>query len=189
LRRKYVMPASGLALLLVFLAACNFGSAMGTYRLNGTTGAVSLLPSNTMTVQAVNLSQWRFDGVRWTMTADYSPTRLNTALLRGNSCPDTVHICVHANSYVRNSFGWTSCRDGTSAGRDPNRTCFFQVVRFNTRLSGPDRVRLACHELGHTVGLRHTGDNTSCMLGSYTAGDGGALALNRHDRDHINDHY
>jgi hypothetical protein len=186
LRRKYALPASGIALLLVFLAACNFGSI----QVRGTTDAVSLLPSNLMTVQAVSLSQYRYDSVAWTMAADYAPTRLSPALYRGSTCPGTVHICVYANNYNRPGvYGWTSCKAGTSSGRDPNRTCYYQVVRFNTSISGPHRVRVACHELGHTVGLRHTGDNSSCMFGSYSPGDGGALALNRHDVDHLNGHY
>lgn len=191
MRHRHVPRAGGAALLaltMILVTACNFGSQQATFRYAGTTGAVSLLPSNTMTVQAVNMSQYRFDGVAWTMAADYSPTRLRTALGRGSSCSSSYHVCVYAQSYssVRNVNGWASCRDGSRSGRDPNATCFYQVVRINTDTS-PPRVRIACHELGHTVGLRHTDENASCM--KQTGAGGRSEVLSRHDRDHINGHY
>lgn len=189
LRGNYLLRAGGAAMLglvMVLVSSCNFGSSLGTYVYNGTTGAVSLLPSNTMTVRAVNMSQYRYNGVVWTMAADYAPTRLRTALGRGSSCSSAYHICVYAQSYARGVNGWASCRNGYRSGRDPNATCHYQVVRINTRYS-PPRVRIACHELGHTVGLRHTGQQASCM--KRTVDGGNSNTLSSHDRAHINNRY
>ena len=44
---------------------------------------------------------------------------------------------------------------------------------------------MACHEMGHTVGLQHTSNSNSCMEATgYTP-----LDLSNHDVDHINGNY
>jgi hypothetical protein len=69
--------------------------------------------------------------------------------------------------------GWVNCPSGaTETGANPNRTCYGQRLNYNLYsgyANGWDTTFggrfVACHELGHTVGLRHedAGDNPSCM--------------------------
>lgn len=49
---------------------------------------------------------------------------------------------------------------------------------------GPCRRWLACHELGHTLGLQHSANSATCM---YTVGY--PDTLNAHDKEHLEDCY
>lgn len=67
-------------------------------------------------------------------------------------------------------WGATFCPSGsTQGGTDPSRWCYPQYVRYNTTYSHKfdsiqERRAIACHEIGHTVGLRHSGlQGVSCM--------------------------
>ena len=93
-----------------------------------------------------------------------------------------VDVEVRAASYPTTmSLAWTACKGpasdplmqygGTEANHD--RWCRPQILRFNTYYMAshfPTDAKqryLACHELGHTVGLRHTNESSgTCMLRS-----------------------
>lgn len=67
-----------------------------------------------------------------------------------------------------NLLGWVNCpNSATERGRNPNRWCYGQRLNVNLRFSLPPAGKryLACHELGHTVGLRHETElhSDSCM--------------------------
>jgi hypothetical protein len=89
--------------------------------------------------------------------------------------------------------GWyavTFCATGASyGGTDPSRWCKPQIIEVNTTgtwdgtLEG--RESTACHEMGHSVGLRHTYDTTSCMLNGQLH----QIEPNSHDVLMINNHY
>nr|MDT0661642.1 matrixin family metalloprotease [Micromonospora sp. DSM 115978] len=77
-----------------------------------------------------------------------------------------------------------------TGGSHPNRWCRGQILRYNSShpIFWADEARrrsVACHEIGHTVGLRHTTDDTSCMFNGSVY----PQALNAHDRAHINNRY
>lgn len=67
-------------------------------------------------------------------------------------------------------WGATYCPStSTQGGSDPARWCYPQYIRFNLTYShkldsAQERRAIACHELGHTVGLRHHhSQGVSCM--------------------------
>ena len=75
-----------------------------------------------------------------------------------------------------NHFAWTRCAstlidsgdNGTSPDGYDMKWCKPQLIFFNDHYShGPNDLKaIACHELGHTLGLRHKGQSsgtTSCM--------------------------
>lgn len=88
-------------------------------------------------------------------------------------------------------WGYTGCEDdATKGGSDPARWCHAQVLVFDkSNESSWDttsrRRFLACHELGHTLGLRHRSASGPCMnnIGTYPT------ALPGHEQDHLEIHY
>lgn len=83
-------------------------------------------------------------------------------------------------------YGWNACYPGGTSGSHPNQTCSNDWVRLNTYAYAqrPSNDALACHELGHAVGLRHT-TATSCLNTTLP----GSTVLTDHYRTHINGHY
>lgn len=169
----------------------NFGSA-GTPGTGGTTNGVWLTPNATWTVAEVGLVA-RFEaGLDATLTVDYVPTDLfvvenwNVPSCTGSSGYD---LCVFDNNYGDNGvYGWNVCA-GFVNGTHPTQVCTMDWVRFNLFFptNNNQKRTLACHEVGHSVGLRHPDDGTnttSCM--NY---DWSNLSLTGHDKSHINATY
>jgi hypothetical protein len=92
-------------------------------------------------------------------------------------------VCVFDDDYGGNGlWGWNACA-GTTSGSHPNQRCSLAWVRINLRYS-PAAKAIACHELGHSVGLRHTSDQASCMKDPPTSS-----RLTSHDIAHLNSTY
>ncbi|MFC6884236.1 matrixin family metalloprotease [Actinomadura yumaensis] len=139
------------------------------------------------------------DAVRWSLANVYTPTDMNAYVDQADPYPDVR--MADFDWGVRNGVvGWAQCPD-TNTGTGGDRAagtgwCRGQHLRFNAyyywHYSGvfdtaTQRRQIACHETGHTVGLRHRNTLDSCM---YTnAGEGAAATLDAHDRGHINGHY
>lgn len=109
-------------------------------------------------------------------------------------------VWLHDFSYGETGWaGATTCpADNTgTGGSHPNRWCRGQLNRYNSwyywNANGyfddeEDRRVMACHELGHTVGLRHnTLSSNSCMWIDVTQVSG--PILQPHDISHINARY
>lgn len=117
-----------------------------------------------------------------------SATDLNMAVTSDHAGADVI---VYDHAYGLNgAVAWVVCPGGaTTWGNHPDRACHGQQLRYN--LSYPayydtslKREYLACHELGHTVGLRHS-NHQSCMNLSITW-----PSLSSHDiTQHINPKY
>jgi hypothetical protein len=113
-------------------------------------------------------------------------------------------VIVRAADYGLNgAAGWVVCPADAPRGRNAegDRWCRHQEMYFNLNpryaayLADDDsRTHLACHELGHTIGLRHWGNPpvsegpaaATCM--NWNTPDG-PTRLHRFDRDHINAYY
>ena len=136
---------------------------------------------------------------QWALTYQYDPTDLHAYRDDSDPYPDVV---VSDYDYGNNGFvAWVECPpDNTGElGTDPYRSCRGQRLRYNVWFyyhaidfdTSTGRRKIACHELGHTVGLRHWEDyhsgNGSCMY--EPAYDAGTTGLSQHDRDHINAYY
>lgn len=110
----------------------------------------------------------------------------------------TTDVTVTDYSYptYQGVLGWVDCYPSSpTSGTDPNRRCDRQVLRFNAATSASNwdtaakRRSLSCHEIGHTLGLRHPtaaqGAADSCMKAPFSTGDFEQLT-SFHDDDHIN---
>jgi len=99
---------------------------------------------------------------------DYNPTDLVAYWTTTDNLPD-VRLWDWYYPYP-GLVAWVDCpADNTGIGGFGNlRWCRGQIVRFNANqqqyFNELGREYVACHELGHTVGLRHsTQYTTSCM--------------------------
>jgi hypothetical protein len=99
-------------------------------------------------------------------------------------CSDAAYdACVFDQNFGANGLaGWNACA-GTTSGSHPNQVCSVTWVRINQHYFVP-LTQLACHELGHSVGLRHTSSTSSCLNTG-----GSASTLSTHDRAHLTNEY
>lgn len=103
-----------------------------------------------------------------------------------------VDLLVYDSTYVSGFWAWTRCQTGaTPQGTDPNKWCRPQELRYNngTHPSRYDtlteRRYLACHEMGHSLGLRHSGNTASCMFPDTAV----SIGLASHDTGELNAQY
>lgn len=187
-RRKIGASPALVAVLAVVLVAtasgakaANFGSA-GTAGTFGLTNGVWLQVNSTWTVAKVSLEAGTANAVDSVMSTQYGPTVLNVSVSTA-SCA-SYDTCVSDSWYGANgAAGWNQCA-GTTAGSHPNQTCTQTFVKVNLSYAIDEDV-VVCHELGHSVGLRHTSSTTSCMYTSATT----VYVLEPHDIGHIDGHY
>ncbi len=173
-------------IVMPWASASNWGSS-GNPGVSGTTNGVWLTNNGAWNVGRRDLTSTYSTGVAQAVNNEYDPTDLSASLTSPASCPDDNYdVCVFDSDYGDNGFnGWHQCA-GTTTGSHPNQVCSLGFVKINLFYSPPPK-RIACHELGHDVGLRHTSNTASCMM---TTADGGTSAqLAAHDRGHINNYY
>lgn len=92
-------------------------------------------------------------------------------------------------------FAWGICPSYASKGNaGPNKTwCMPQIIYYNDGAypgrynDTPHRKALFCHELGHTMGLRHktSSSSTSCMVTDPET----RIHLTAHDEDMLSSNY
>lgn len=148
---------------------------------------VWLTNSSSFTVAKVALTAGYSQGVDNSMTQEYRPTDFFERVIVYAFCSDAqMDTCVVDSAYGPNGLnGWNDC-EGTITGSGTSKVCSLSTVRINQTYTPPAK-RVACHEIGHSVGLRHTSADTSCM--KRTADGGDSAVLDGHDDDEINDHY
>jgi hypothetical protein len=135
--------------------------------------------------------------------AEYDTTT-DLVVIEQASLTPVTDVIVYAGDYgVNGAAGWVNCppaaRQGTN--RHGHRWCQGQELYFNlnARYGGyfgdvASRDYMACHEMGHTVGLRHWGNPPrsewpaapTCMQPDEP---NGPTTLDIHDRDHLDAYY
>lgn len=168
--------------------ASNFGSECATF--NGVATCVSLGNNSVHNFYFGNVEVNQRVAVSWVSLNVYNPTDVNTSETPN---ADYADVRVWDSTYgLNNIWGWVDCPSHCpKTGSHPNRTGFRQELRFN--LSYPnafdtqfERRYMACHEFGHTLGLRHNGNTGSCMYANAAWSN----VLDSHDIvDHLNAKY
>jgi hypothetical protein len=140
--------------------------------------------------------------VREAMADVYDPTAL--VLIEQSRVTALTDVIVYAADYGENgAAGWVYCPPDAPQGINAqgDRWCRNQELYYNLNprygaFFGDDASRdhLACHEMGHTLGLRHWGNPpdsegppaATCMNADTP---NGPLDLHDFDRDHIAAYY
>ena len=138
------------------------------------------------------------ESLRDTMIEDYEPTKLEM-ILQDAVTPKTDLIAFSQDYGNNGAAGWVYCPPDAPQGinRQDHRWCQEQELHFNLNPSmavffadDGSRDHVACHELGHTLGLRHWG-NPPASVGPVAATcmnantPDGPTGLDQIDRDHI----
>ena len=138
------------------------------------------------------------ESLRDTIFEDYDPTKLEM-FLDGAITADTDVIAFSQDYGSNGAAGWVYCPPDARQGinRQHHRWCQHQELHFNLNPSvavffadDGSRDHVACHELGHTLGLRHWGNPpesagppaATCMNADTPDGP---PDLHQVDREHI----
>lgn len=166
------------------VSAGNWGSA-GDVGAGGTTNGVFLTNDSNWIVRGRVLTDPYVTGMMEALQQSYYPTDLTvTTYPWATSCAGD--LCVYDFNYGDNGLnGWNACA-GPTQGAHPNMVCSLDYVRVNLFYAPPPK-RIMCHEIGHSVGLRHTQEQASCVKKTSDGGD--SAVLSDHDKAHVNAHY
>lgn len=199
-------PRVGLTLALVALLCLTSGTALadnfGSTARGGTPQQRVVLGNNnvheirftTVAGDPGALDARREEATRFAISNVYNPVRDLTMRTTGGD-PD---VWVYYDDYGANGVaGWVDCPSSSQTGGPQARGwCRFSQARYNEHyVSGDSQARArsrACHELGHTIGLRHPSDENdpdtfaSCMSTPTSASK---IGITVHDTNHLNNHY
>jgi hypothetical protein len=176
---------AALTVLYASLTSCNWFGATGD------TGCVGNMADDTEhTFYFLNVVHMRNPQIWSNVTTLDQPTRVSTRVVATESeWTDVIIREIDLTTFCglntdvpgANVIGGTICGE-LYPGRP---TCDKHVIYYDlsdTRnMNDTQRVRLACHETGHSLGLMHRGDDKGCMIAQATY-DG----LTDHDIEHLN---
>jgi hypothetical protein len=156
-----------------------------------------------------DMTQYFFESAIWPFTdanleAEFHASRLNDydSISEVSGLMTTSTSLADVFVYQRTTnpnwdMAYTTCSNGATTGYDDIRYymwCKPQLLFFQDDSSAytqcwnddPCVKHFMCHEIGHTYGLQHTGDNDSCMEDNINVD---TEVLRPHDRDHLIDCY
>lgn len=150
-------------------------------------------------VMDASLSKGLASSLRDTMVEDYAPTRLH--MIEQPQVTDATDVIAYSGDFGDNgAAGWVYCPPASPQGLNVrgDRWCQQQELFFNLNPryaiffdDDASRDHVTCHELGHTIGLRHwgnppesTGPAAATCMNSNTPN--GPTTLHQIDVDHIN---
>ncbi|HET8776120.1 MAG TPA: hypothetical protein VFN76_00535 [Candidatus Limnocylindria bacterium] len=138
--------------------------------------------------------------MRRTLADDYGPTKL--VVIEQSRLTRMTDVIVFSGDYGENgAAGWVYCPSDAPQGTNPSgdRWCRQQELHLNLNArygayfdDDASRDYVTCHEMGHTIGLRHWGNppqtsgsdvGATCMNANTPNGPTG---LHQFDVDHIN---
>ena len=138
--------------------------------------------------------------MRRTIADDYGPTKL--VVIEQAKLTRMTDVIVFSGDYGENgAAGWVYCPSDAPQGTNPSgdRWCRHQELHLNLNAryaayfdDDASRDYVTCHEMGHTLGLRHWGNppqtsgtdvGATCMNANTPNGPTG---LHQYDIDHIN---
>lgn len=135
----------------------------------------------------------------WGVTELDSSTDIDT--FNDGTCKSHTDICFYDGNYettpwIKSAAWWKGSNGLAHCNRTANLfglngKCDRWYVLFDIAdmddMTTSELWGLGCHEVGHTVGLKHTSDTDSCMM---TEADGRTSdALSQHDIDHVDLRY
>lgn len=168
------------------VSASNFGSII--YQTDPESGAW-LANNRTHKIDLNNTTTQTGAAIQWAMENALEPTVINPTLV-----DDAVHdVQVLDGNFNNFLVAYVTCPpEAETTGSHPNRTCRGQRLRFNLQhmedYTLQQRRSTACHELGHTVGLRHVADfdADTCMRVNIS---NRPATYREHDRTMIDSNY
>lgn len=117
------------------------------------------------------VAQSHKDAINWSI-ANYNSVAPAIFMYISTLPPNLVDVQVKDQTAGMNgAWAWGACDVAASyGGTDPKRWCKPEILTWNLSYEATkyptttNKRDVACHELGHTMGLRHTVDSTSCMV-------------------------
>lgn len=183
------------------VALTAFGPSVPASATNysGTTGATGCTNLNEADnrdhyFHYVDLTQTMKDATYWARVNNVNPTDVNTHY--DSTLDRLTDVVVRDRYYVDYcGYDWWQVGEGGVVGlatcdsTNSARECEKHTVRYSNRFvdntSQSNERGLACHEIGHTLGLAHR-TSTSCMQTGYPKP---ANNYSTHDRNHLNANY
>jgi hypothetical protein len=210
-RRSKVVRRAALGSVVAVVPASHAfaGADFGSQTANPQSGVYLTPDDNNWVVSGWSLNTpVTVSNVAYAVVTTYGSTDMNpTWIPYAANCNATDLCVIDDNSGDTGWWGRTSCVYGTVSGTDPNAICSqTTLVQLNTYVgtyypSGAGSSRYnTCHEIGHTIGLRHrtgvlnSGGGQSCMRTAAELAPGGTTIpatdyIIQDEKDLINAHY